>query len=269
MAILKQSVKLWFIPVTWQLRRVSLWKGCDFLVIHQKSGKVRFRQCIVVEKRAEQVSEKRRSLGDKSGSDSRHLRTRYTLITDCRSGDRLTGWTLRPPEWFWSRIFTIHFNLCIMSWLSSYEIKGWVWCTLWRVIKLMLRYSQSKRVFGLIGFCLLCVLLVTLWSISSNSICKFWRWSWPTKCHSHFAICLITGLTVCSTFLWIDLLTLASCLVTFWVEQKKPNKIFTFGHIRCEILFVFVVTILGIFSSLFTLKECFIRLVYEQPSIES
>lgn len=114
-------------------------------------------------------------------------------------------------------------------------------------LALIIRDQRSKRVFALIAFNLLCVLLVTVWSVSSNSIC----------------------ITVCATFLWVDLLTLVSCLVTFWVEQKKPNKIFTFGHIRCEILFVFVVTILGIFSSLFTLKEGFVRFFINQPPVDS
>ena len=75
-------------------------------------------------------------------------------------------------------------------------------------------------------------------------------------------------MTVCSTLLWIDFLTLITSLLGFWVEQKKPNKIFTFGHIRCEILFVFVITITALLGSLLTLKECLLRLSY-QPAVQT
>lgn len=76
------------------------------------------------------------------------------------------------------------------------------------------------------------------------------------------------GLAVCSTLLWIDFLALITSLLGFWVEQKKANKIFTFGHIRCEILFVFVITIAALLSSLLTLKECLLRLSY-QPVVHT
>ena len=63
-------------------------------------------------------------------------------------------------------------------------------------------------------------------------------------------------------------MSLLTCLLGFWIEQKKPNKIFTFGHIRCEILIVFVITIVALLASSLTFKECLVRLSF-QPEIST
>jgi len=113
-------------------------------------------------------------------------------------------------------------------------------------VSLVTRDVRSKKIFILLFFNIVTSLLITSWSKYSDSVC----------------------LTILSTFLWIDVLSLLTVLLGFWVELKKPNKIFTFGHVRCEILFVFVITIVAFLSALLTCKECFVRLS-NQPVISS
>ena len=132
-----------------------------------------------------------------------------------------------------------------------------------------LAWAQAKKVLLLLTVNALAALLLTYWSIYSDSICESaLAGSSCQFSHDLHERHVIAGLVVCSTLLWIDCLTLITCLLGFWVEQKKPNKIFTFGHIRCEILFVFVVTITALLSSLLTLKECLVR-VSHQPVVET
>ncbi|XP_054710261.1 zinc transporter 6-like isoform X3 [Uloborus diversus] len=60
-----------------------------------------------------------------------------------------------------------------------------------------------------------------------------------------------------------DMLCLCICALSIWVEQKKPNKQFTFGFERVEVLAVFVSTTFSCTSSIFIIKKSITRWIQQ------
>nr|CAD7264183.1 unnamed protein product [Timema shepardi] len=55
--------------------------------------------------------------------------------------------------------------------------------------------------------------------------------------------------------------SLLTCLLTVWVEAKKPSPVFSYGYERFEVLAVFSATVLAQLGSLFVIKESVERLL--------
>nr|CAD7409438.1 unnamed protein product [Timema poppensis] len=63
--------------------------------------------------------------------------------------------------------------------------------------------------------------------------------------------------------------SLLTCLLTVWVEAKKPSPVFSYGYERFEVLAVFSATVLAQLGSLFVIKESVERLLLHQPEIHT
>nr|CAD7464557.1 unnamed protein product [Timema tahoe] len=63
--------------------------------------------------------------------------------------------------------------------------------------------------------------------------------------------------------------SLLTCLLTVWVETKKPSPVFSYGYERFEVLAVFSATVLAQLGSLFVIKESVERLLLHQPEIHT
>ncbi|XP_076867289.1 zinc transporter 6 isoform X2 [Brachyhypopomus gauderio] len=71
------------------------------------------------------------------------------------------------------------------------------------------------------------------------------------------------------TYLTIfDLFSLITCLISSWVNMKKPSQVFSFGFGRFEVLAVFAATVLIQLGALFILKESVERFM-EQPEVHT
>ncbi|CAG2056688.1 unnamed protein product [Timema podura] len=96
------------------------------------------------------------------------------------------------------------------------------------------------------------------------------RYVSPAAMHSILVcVCQLCGRLVAhisNTDFEIPLLT---CLLTVWVETKKPSPVFSYGYERFEVLAVFSATVLAQLGSLFVIKESVERLLLHQPEIHT
>ncbi|KAG7468817.1 zinc transporter 6, partial [Solea senegalensis] len=97
-----------------------------------------------------------------------------------------------------------------------------------------------------------------------------------TSLRSSSSICLCVCVCVCVcvpltayTYLTIfDLFSLITCLISSWVNMKKPSQVYSFGFERLEVLAVFASTVLVQLGALFILKESVERFM-EQPEVHT
>uniref|UniRef100_A0A8C0XI65 Cation efflux protein transmembrane domain-containing protein n=1 Tax=Castor canadensis TaxID=51338 RepID=A0A8C0XI65_CASCN len=68
--------------------------------------------------------------------------------------------------------------------------------------------------------------------------------------------------------LFFFLLSLITCLISYWVMMRKPSPVYSFGFERLEVLAVFASTVLAQLGALFILKESVERFL-EQPEIHT
>ncbi|XP_035461575.2 zinc transporter 6 isoform X1 [Scophthalmus maximus] len=106
------------------------------------------------------------------------------------------------------------------------------------------RRSWRILLFGSLN--LLCTGCLLMWCSSTNSM----------------ALTAYTYLTI------FDLFSLITCLISSWVNMKKPSQVYTFGFERLEVLAVFASTVLVQLGALFILKESVERFV-EQPEVHT
>jgi zinc transporter 6 len=66
-----------------------------------------------------------------------------------------------------------------------------------------------------------------------------------------------------------NVLSLATCLISFWAEAKQPDHTFTFGYQRFEVLALFTSSVLYQLSCIFILKESVERLTEVEPATTS
>ncbi|XP_013789857.1 zinc transporter 6-like isoform X2 [Limulus polyphemus] len=111
-------------------------------------------------------------------------------------------------------------------------------------LKPVLQDARGRKILVLGIFNTVCTVILLVWCKTTNSI----------------------GLTAYTYLALFDILSLATCLLSLWVEQQKPNVVFTFGYERFEVLSVFASTILAQLSSLFIVKESLERFL-QQPEI--
>uniref|UniRef100_A0A2K6MAM6 Zinc transporter 6 n=1 Tax=Rhinopithecus bieti TaxID=61621 RepID=A0A2K6MAM6_RHIBE len=103
------------------------------------------------------------------------------------------------------------------------------------------RRSWKILLFGVIN--LICTGFLLMWCSSTNSI-------------------------VLTLNLFFFLLSLMTCLISYWVTMRKPSPVYSFGFERLEVLAVFASTVLAQLGALFILKESAERFL-EQPEIHT
>ncbi|XP_077469671.1 zinc transporter 6 [Stigmatopora argus] len=106
------------------------------------------------------------------------------------------------------------------------------------------RRSWRIVLFGLLN--LMCTACLLVWCSSTNSM----------------ALTAYTYLTI------FDLFSLITCLISSWVNMKRPSQVYSFGFDRLEVLAVFASTVLVQLGALFILKESVERFV-EQPEVHT
>ncbi|XP_060943259.1 zinc transporter 6 [Limanda limanda] len=106
------------------------------------------------------------------------------------------------------------------------------------------RRSWRILLFGSLN--LLCTGCLLMWCSSTNSM----------------ALTAYTYLTI------FDLFSLITCLISSWVNMKKPSQVYSFGFDRLEVLAVFASTVLIQLGALFILKESVERFM-EQPEVHT
>ncbi|XP_069394916.1 zinc transporter 6 [Paralichthys olivaceus] len=106
------------------------------------------------------------------------------------------------------------------------------------------RRSWRILLFGSLN--LLCTGCLLMWCSSTNSM----------------ALTAYTYLTI------FDLFSLITCLISSWVNMKKPSQVYSFGFERLEVLAVFASTVLIQLGALFILKESVERFM-EQPEVHT
>lgn len=109
------------------------------------------------------------------------------------------------------------------------------------------RERRVKCISILMIFNIICVCLLVAWCRSTQSM----------------------ALQAYTYTVGFNLLSLMTCILSIWVEQKGPTPLFSFGYERFEVLAVFASTVLAQLGSLFIAKESIERLVIEQPEIRT
>ncbi|KAG7462300.1 zinc transporter 6, partial [Solea senegalensis] len=82
------------------------------------------------------------------------------------------------------------------------------------------------------------------------------------------ALFLFSALTAYTYLTIFDLFSLITCLISSWVNMKKPSQVYSFGFERLEVLAVFASTVLVQLGALFILKESVERFM-EQPEVHT
>nr|CAD7200654.1 unnamed protein product [Timema douglasi] len=111
----------------------------------------------------------------------------------------------------------------------------------------LLRDKRTRRIALLLVFNLTSCFFLVAWCASTQSI----------------------ALQAYTSTVAFNLLSLLTCLLTVWVEAKKPSPVFSYGYERFEVLAVFSATVLAQLGSLFVIKESVERLLLHQPEIHT
>lgn len=115
-----------------------------------------------------------------------------------------------------------------------------------REMRKMATQKHAKLIFAFIVLNLLTVLILTAWTLSTDSM----------------------ALTAYMYLVIFDLFALLTCLMSVWVEQQSPSSSFSFGYERFEVLAVFSSTMLAGLGAFFVVKECFER-IFQQPQVHT
>ncbi|EFB24789.1 hypothetical protein PANDA_019256, partial [Ailuropoda melanoleuca] len=142
------------------------------------------------------------------------------------------------------------------------------------------RRSWKILLFGAIN--LTCTGFLLMWCSSTNSI-ALTAYTYLTifdlfrdsMAVANLGILKTYFLSVCSSLalvlklnLFSFLLSLMTCLISYWVMMRKPSPVYSFGFERLEVLAVFASTVLAQLGALFILKESAERFL-EQPEIHT
>nr|CAD7429687.1 unnamed protein product [Timema monikensis] len=147
-------------------------------------------------------------------------------------------------------------NILMLDWAAKDEIGGthpsdW---SLGSELSALLRDKRTRRIALLLVFNLTSCFFLVAWCASTQSIVVLTQ--------------LYTFVSVHGMYRWYRS-SLLTCLLTVWVEAKKPSPVFSYGYERFEVLAVFSATVLAQLGSLFVIKESVERLLLHQPEIHT
>ncbi|KAL5008541.1 hypothetical protein ScPMuIL_014122 [Solemya velum] len=157
------------------------------------------------------------------------------LEVDKNQGQKFSGRNREDAEY--NREGTIYpFTSSYKSWLKILMIE----------LSTIMRIQEARKIRVFLGLNVFSTILLLWWCRSTNSM----------------ALTAYTYLTI------FDIMSLLTCLISFWVKLQKPTPAFSFGYERFEVLAVFASTMLAQLGSLFIIKESIERLL-EQPEIHT